>query len=240
VPACVQAPEVLNSFVLESVNGTSTASEETQQPYSSKVDIWAVGILTFCVLTGTYPFTYTSIQDLMARLHRHDLRIPRYLSTVAASFMQRALEYDADERPSALSLLQHPWLKCLGCIVPVNLNTLQWKHLRVAPEDGLGVLELLECPQGLDQAQYDGLCRLRFHNSGFHPANIATSGPAHNNADGVNSGFGPALLLPTTCVSWPPLNSSWWHCVPVREGRFRAMCNGAPCCAGATLCKRRC
>lgn len=157
----LQAPEVLS--------GTPLPSPAN--------DVWALGILTFKILVGSFPFACSSTGNLLATIESTDVRVPRFLSVVAASFIQRALERVPAERPSIPELRRHPWLLSRGSIVPVDLAAPAWQHLGVAPLDGSGSLELLDCPQGIDQAQYDGLSRVRFKRGGFHAPNIALTGP---------------------------------------------------------------
>jgi Protein kinase domain len=202
----LQAPELLQrshdggdgSACDAAGNSTVGDAAKTVRPYSSAVDVWSLGVFTYRVLIGAMPFPHgaptsalpaaavsasAALSGGASPQRASGMRVPRYLSTLAASFIQTALALDPAARPTAASLLRHPWLASCGCIVPVDLAAPEWAGLRVAPEGAPpgrcgSASELLPCPQGVDQAQYDGLYRPRFQRAGFHPADIAASGAA--------------------------------------------------------------
>ncbi|KDO32578.1 CAMK/PHK protein kinase [Saprolegnia parasitica CBS 223.65] len=100
------------------LNGTGPflAPEVFSSTYSSKVDIWALGVTTFVLLTGHFPFEapFMSQMEDMIRLGQYSLPSGAQLSMHAQSFVATCLLTDAAKRPSAKALLSHPWL---------NLNT---------------------------------------------------------------------------------------------------------------------
>jgi len=80
--------------------------------YSESVDIWAVGVITYVVLTGCFPF-YEENNDFGA-LYKKILDCnyvfpdePK-LSDIAKSFI-RALLVKPEKRPTAAQAKQHPW-----------------------------------------------------------------------------------------------------------------------------------
>lgn len=189
----------------------------TNTSYSSAVDIWALGVFTFRVLTGSMPFAFTTVRNLLLELpqRRAGLKVPRYLSLLAASFMHTSLSDAAAARPTAAQLLAHPWIVSCGSTVPADLSAPQWGPLRAPPppprsgalcSSGEGSLlqavashELLQCPQGLDQAQYDGLCRPRFARQGFYPPDV--NAPAATVPDAAAPHAEPAAAVPPRPVS---------------------------------------
>ena len=188
----VQAPEVLQPGAAGAV------------PVGA-ADVWALGVLTFKVLVGTFPFPHTARDDLTNAIEQHDVRVPRFLSVVAASFIQQALTRNAAVRPPISTLARHPWLVSRGSVVPVDLSAPEWRSLGVAPADGSGALELLSCPQGIDQAQYDGLRRVRFNRGGFHSPDIAATGPISLTPHCSFSRCALPGSLPMLCPRYPAL-----------------------------------
>ncbi|KAG9416101.1 hypothetical protein AC1031_000500 [Aphanomyces cochlioides] len=81
-------------------------------PYTNKVDIWALGVCTFVLLTGHVPFEGKFMSQLEDKIREGEYMVPSHqqLSTTARSFLATCLNIDAAQRPSAKALLRHPWL----------------------------------------------------------------------------------------------------------------------------------
>lgn len=86
--------------------------------YSAGVDIWAVGILAYELMTGSAPFARTSCAETYREVQTAQPRFPSWLSDSACSFIAAALCKDAKQRPSAEQLLRHPWLSSITDISP--------------------------------------------------------------------------------------------------------------------------
>lgn len=85
-----------------------------RQNYTSKVDIWAVGMLMYNVVTGKLPFDDDE-QDFVGRLRKGlQLNFPEpqwdKYSEEAKLFTRALLCPDPDKRLTALGALVHPWL----------------------------------------------------------------------------------------------------------------------------------
>nr|XP_061821991.1 serine/threonine-protein kinase H1-like [Nerophis lumbriciformis] len=85
-----------------------------RRPYSCAVDMWAVGVIAYIVLSGSMPFE----DDSRRRLYRSILR-GKYsfhgepwpsVSKPAKDFIRGLLEPDPARRPSAERALSHPWV----------------------------------------------------------------------------------------------------------------------------------
>lgn len=85
----------------------------TQLPsYDCKVDIWALGVLVYEALIGVTPFNDADPQAASLKAQfRPPLPLPPGISTECADFVTQALSKQASNRPSALQLLRHPWVK---------------------------------------------------------------------------------------------------------------------------------
>ena len=86
-----------------------------QEPYDEKIDVWAVGILTFELLMGSAPFTGSSERDTYRNITNLDLQAANDLynqkvSATAKDFIARILVTDPKHRVSLGDMLTHPWL----------------------------------------------------------------------------------------------------------------------------------
>ena len=73
-------------------------------------DIWASGVLLFCLLNGYFPFKGQSDAELYRRISRGAFKILRTdLSDECLSVMKEMLNVNADTRLSASELLQDNW-----------------------------------------------------------------------------------------------------------------------------------
>lgn len=82
--------------------------------YTTKCDIWSIGVVAYVLLCGYPPFnagnerlTYDLVQD-------GELKFPSpawdHISPEAMHFIRRLMTRDPDQRPTATEALQHPWL----------------------------------------------------------------------------------------------------------------------------------
>uniref|UniRef100_A0A4W5QCI3 Si:ch211-27e6.1 n=1 Tax=Hucho hucho TaxID=62062 RepID=A0A4W5QCI3_9TELE len=85
-----------------------------RMPYSCQVDMWALGVIAYILLSGSMPFE----DDSRARLYRAILR-GRYsfhgepwpsVSNLAKDFIERLLGVDPSSRLTAIQALHHPWV----------------------------------------------------------------------------------------------------------------------------------
>lgn len=66
------------------------------------VDIWALGVLLYVMLTGTFPFRGTSEQDLYARIQRGSYKeVHEAIPAQAQRLIRSCLEVDPRRRAQA-------------------------------------------------------------------------------------------------------------------------------------------
>ncbi|KAJ8339709.1 hypothetical protein SKAU_G00343420 [Synaphobranchus kaupii] len=85
-----------------------------RKPYSNAVDMWALGVISYILLSGTMPFE----DENRTRLYRQILK-GKYsfsgepwpnVSNLAKDFIERVLTVDPGARLSAGQALKHPWI----------------------------------------------------------------------------------------------------------------------------------
>uniref|UniRef100_A0A8C5N1S2 Serine/threonine-protein kinase H1 n=1 Tax=Leptobrachium leishanense TaxID=445787 RepID=A0A8C5N1S2_9ANUR len=85
-----------------------------RKPYTNSVDMWALGVISYILLSGTMPFE----DDNRTRLYRQILK-GKYsysgepwpsVSNLAKDFIDRLLMVEPGERMTAAQSIKHPWV----------------------------------------------------------------------------------------------------------------------------------
>ena len=79
--------------------------------YSSAVDNWCVGVLTYEFLVGHPPFESQTKETTYERIRTLDLRFPTYVSDLAQDFIRKLLVLDPKKRMPLSEVKNHPWIK---------------------------------------------------------------------------------------------------------------------------------
>ncbi len=73
-------------------------------------DVWALGVLLYAMLCGTFPFKGSDDKELYRRIGRGYFEMPEHLSTFAKALLLRMLQVDPDRRPTADEILSDVWI----------------------------------------------------------------------------------------------------------------------------------
>ncbi|ETW10416.1 CAMK protein kinase [Aphanomyces invadans] len=104
-------------------------------PYGTAVDIWAIGVMTFFLVSGVTPFHSSNQSIMLRKIAQADYKFlsPYWddVSAEAKAFVGRMLTVDAKDRATATELLQDPWI--IGHDVPADplpevLRRIQARH----------------------------------------------------------------------------------------------------------------
>lgn len=86
-----------------------------QEEYGREIDIWAVGVITYVLLSGSLPFFNNVLHKLYRQIVERDLSFPeqawKNVSKGALDFILRLLQVRAGDRLTADQALSHPWLR---------------------------------------------------------------------------------------------------------------------------------
>jgi len=86
-----------------------------QEEYGREIDIWAVGVITYVLLSGSLPFFHNVLHKLYRQIVERDLSFPdqawKNVSKGALDFILRLLQVRAGDRLTADQSLSHPWLR---------------------------------------------------------------------------------------------------------------------------------
>ncbi|XP_024938957.1 LOW QUALITY PROTEIN: death-associated protein kinase 1 [Cephus cinctus] len=84
------------------------------EPLSLATDLWAVGVLTYILLSGASPFLGDDKQETYANVaacqYQFDKEYFNTVSAIAKDFIRSLLVKDPKRRGSAESCLKHPWI----------------------------------------------------------------------------------------------------------------------------------
>jgi serine/threonine protein kinase len=112
------APEVQN-LIESGVAGSD---------YTNAVDMWAVGCITYRLVTGVVPFPpgRTLIKYCEDRsLFPYDALFDSGIKSTCSKFIRHLLVAQPQERPSATQALQHEWIGVSKCIHFIYCLTFQ-------------------------------------------------------------------------------------------------------------------
>lgn len=78
--------------------------------YDERVDLWALGVLTYEFLVGNPPFETKSTQTTYKRICTVDLHFPNHVCPPARDLIGKLLKKVPKERASLDEVLAHPWV----------------------------------------------------------------------------------------------------------------------------------
>ncbi|KAK6543821.1 spindle assembly checkpoint kinase [Orbilia ellipsospora] len=80
-----------------------------QDAHGDKVDLWALGVLTYEFLVGCAPFEDTPLTTQKRIVHL-DFKVPDFVSPEAKDLITRLLRLDPEKRLSLEQVAEHPWI----------------------------------------------------------------------------------------------------------------------------------
>jgi p21-activated kinase 1 len=86
----------------------------TRKEYGPKVDIWSLGIMAIEMVDGEPPYLNENplrALYLIATTGTPKLRHPESLSDALQDFLTKCLDAEADTRPYAAQIIEHPFIK---------------------------------------------------------------------------------------------------------------------------------
>ncbi|GJE97690.1 aurora family serine/threonine-protein kinase [Phanerochaete sordida] len=79
--------------------------------HDDKVDLWALGVLTYEFIVGSPPFEdLTGHNATYKRIARVDLKIPSKVSPEAKDLIVKLLQYEPEKRIALSEVRKHPWI----------------------------------------------------------------------------------------------------------------------------------
>lgn len=136
-----------------------------QEEYGREIDIWAIGVISYVLLSGSLPFFHQVLHKLYRQIVERDLSFPeqawKTVSKGALDFILRLLQVRAGDRFTAEQALNHPWLR--GANADERFSSVEGSHSRSYSNDlssgqshNSGHLHPLEFPYAKNGSGYAG------------------------------------------------------------------------------------
>mmetsp|Transcript_32566 Transcript_32566/g.85579 ORF Transcript_32566/g.85579 Transcript_32566/m.85579 type:complete len:571 (-) Transcript_32566:452-2164(-) len=88
---------------------------ERETPYDSSVDMWAIGVVTYMLLSGQRPFHHQDKKEKTRMIRQDPVRFPdahwSHLSAEAKDFCTALMKKNPKDRLSASEAVKHPWIQ---------------------------------------------------------------------------------------------------------------------------------
>jgi len=98
----------------------SMAPQVFEGLYDLKDDVWAIGVITFMLLSGQFPFFGKNRSIVIDKILQCDFNFHNErwvkVSNAAVGFVSCLLEHSPQKRPTALQAMHHPFLTSFECI----------------------------------------------------------------------------------------------------------------------------
>lgn len=104
------------------------------EPHDHNVDIWAIGVLKYEMLTSRSPFAASSQVKALMRITKVDLQIPDHVSGLAADLLRKLLVKEPRERLPLARAVEHPWVRQFIPDAAWRLEESQARHERVVEQ----------------------------------------------------------------------------------------------------------
>ena len=85
-------------------------------------DIWALGVLLYALLCGTFPFKGSTDKELYRHISQGKFHFPEQLSSASRSLISKMLTVNPNKRPNVYEILNDPWLVTSDEIIELNLK----------------------------------------------------------------------------------------------------------------------
>jgi len=73
--------------------------------------VWALGVISFILLTGKLPFFGEFEADLFRKIQKAKYDVPKEISSAVKNFLKRIFSIDSSKRATARQLLNDEWFR---------------------------------------------------------------------------------------------------------------------------------
>lgn len=84
---------------------------DSNRGYTHSCDLWSIGVLAYALLSAKSPFRRENESETYKAIKKGEYTMIDGVSDEAKDFIRQLLVKDARQRPSAVELRKHPWIK---------------------------------------------------------------------------------------------------------------------------------
>ena len=84
---------------------------DSNRGYTHSCDLWSIGVLAYALLSAKSPFRRENESETYKAIKKGEYTMIDDISDEAKDFIRQLLVKDARQRPSAVELRKHPWIK---------------------------------------------------------------------------------------------------------------------------------
>lgn len=92
-----------------------TAPEVLNRKYTQLCDIWSIGVITYILLCGYFPFDADENFEVYRKIKSGTIIFPPdewdHISKAGKDFVTTLMTYDFNRRPSAQEAMKHYWIQ---------------------------------------------------------------------------------------------------------------------------------
>jgi serine/threonine protein kinase len=89
-----------------------------EQYIGPEVDVWAIGVLLYAMVTGSFPWDGYTLEEQIANCKKGKFIEPKGVSEKCVHLIGRMLEVDSKQRATMEEIQQHPWVTEGAASVP--------------------------------------------------------------------------------------------------------------------------
>lgn len=86
------------------------------------MDVWAMGVLLYFMLSGKLPFIGSTVQDIKDHVLAGSFYMPNNLSEAATTLIQGMLTHNPSQRYSVLDIINSPWLQDIPVVLQKDIG----------------------------------------------------------------------------------------------------------------------